>query len=57
MYICFHVNEDLSVPVLCKCCKVSQLINRTFMAKYMLGIVLNNFILIEKMVTRKHDRS
>lgn len=51
MYICFHVNEDLLVPILYKCCRVSQLINRIFMAKYMLGITLNNSIWIKKMVT------
>lgn len=51
MYICFHVNEDISVPILYKCCKVSQLINRIFMAQYMLGIMLNNSILIKKTVT------
>lgn len=51
MYICFHVNEDLPVPILYSRCKVSQLINRILMAKYMLGIMLTNAILIKKMTT------
>lgn len=42
MYICFHVNEDISIPILYKCYKVSQFINSIFMAQYMLGITLNN---------------
>jgi hypothetical protein len=56
MYICFHVKEDLSVPVLFKCCKVSQLTNKIFMEKYV-SIMLNNSILMEKMITRKHHRA